>query len=92
MSDPPSIDFAAEWDTVLNRRTAVENIYDVALQLAEPLRVAAIADRVEVTPGTAQKYLRFLTELGVVKKACDVPATYERNDAFRVAANRAVPD
>lgn len=82
MSEPPSIDFVAEWEAALERRTTVEKIYDVALQLREPLRVADIADRAGVTPETARKYLRFLTELGVVKKASDDPATYERNDAY----------
>ncbi|SFL66931.1 FaeA-like protein, partial [Halogranum rubrum] len=82
MSDPSSIDFAAEWEAELDGRTTVEKIYDVALQLAEPLRVADIADRAGVAPDTARKYLGFLTETGVVKKASDDPATYRRNDDY----------
>nr|WP_233340520.1 ArsR family transcriptional regulator [Haloprofundus sp. MHR1] len=82
MSEPPSIDFVAEWEAELERRTTVEKIYDVALQLREPLRVADIADRAGITPDTAREHLNFLTELGVVKNPSDDPATYERNDAY----------
>ncbi|SFL46337.1 hypothetical protein SAMN04487950_3874 [Halogranum rubrum] len=82
MSDPSSVDFAAEWEAELDGRTTVEKIYDVALQLAEPLRVADIADRAGVAPDTARKYLGFLTEIGIVKKASDDPATYRRNDDY----------
>ncbi|EJN56925.1 hypothetical protein HSB1_47420 [Halogranum salarium B-1] len=72
----------AEWEAELKRRTTVEKIYDVALQLREPLRVAAIANRAGVTRDTAREHLNFLTELGVVKNPSDEPATYERNDAY----------
>ncbi|KZN22619.1 hypothetical protein A4G99_19360 [Haladaptatus sp. R4] len=81
MSDSPR-DLASEWETELESRTTVEKVYDVLLQLNDPLRVSEIADRAGVAPDTARKYLEFLGEMGVAKKIGDDPVTYDRNDSY----------
>jgi predicted ArsR family transcriptional regulator len=81
MSDSPR-DLASEWETELESRTTVEKVYDVLLQLNDPLRVAEIADRAGVAPDTARKYLEFLGEMGVAKKMGNEPVTYGRNDSY----------
>ncbi|WP_435158893.1 DUF7342 family protein [Haladaptatus sp. DFWS20] len=81
MGDYPR-DFASEWETELESRTTVEKVYDVLLQLNDPLRVSEIADRAGVAPDTARKYLEFLGEMGVAKKIGDDPVTYGRNDSY----------
>ncbi|WP_435158341.1 DUF7342 family protein [Haladaptatus sp. DFWS20] len=81
MSDSPR-DIASEWETELESRTTVEKVYDVLLQLNDPLRVSEIADRAGVAPDTARKYLEFLREMGVAKKIGDDPVTYGRNDSY----------
>jgi predicted ArsR family transcriptional regulator len=81
MSNSPR-DLASEWETELKSRTTVEKVYDVLLQLNDPLRVSEIADRAGVAPDTARKYLEFLGEMGVAKKIGDDPVTYSRNDSY----------
>ena len=81
MSDS-SRDLASEWETELESRMTVEKVYDVLLQLNDPLRVAEIADWADVAPDTARKYLEFLGEMGVAKKIGDDPVTYGRNDSY----------
>lgn len=81
MSDSPR-DLASEWETELESRTTVEKVYDVLLQLNDPLRVSEIADRAGVAPDTARKYLEFLGEMGVAKKIGSEPVTYGRNDSY----------
>ncbi len=81
MSDSPR-DIVSEWETELESRTTVEKVYDVLLQLNNPLRVSEIADRAGVAPDTARKYLEFLGEMGVAKKIGDDPVTYGRNDSY----------
>ena len=81
MNDSPR-DLASEWETELESRTTVEKVYDVLLQLNDPLRVSEIADRAGVAPDTARKYLEFLEEMGVAKKIGDDPVTYGRNDSY----------
>ncbi|WP_435158986.1 DUF7342 family protein [Haladaptatus sp. DFWS20] len=81
MSDSPR-DLASEWEAELESRTTVEKVYDVLLQLNDPLRVSEIADRAGVAPDTARKYLEILGEMGVAKKIGNEPVTYGRNDSY----------
>lgn len=81
MSDSPR-GVASEWEAELASRTAVEKVSDMILQVDEPLRVAALADRADVASDTARKYLEFLDEIGVAKRVGDDPVTYCRNDSY----------
>ena len=71
-------DFADE----LAGERADERIYRIALQLYEPARIAAIADRADCAPDTARRHLRRLADIGVVERVSVEPATYRRNESY----------
>ena len=80
---PPSeFDLADEFGAELAAEPADERVYRVALQLYEPTRVAAVAERADCAPDTARRHLERLAEIGVVDRVADDPATYRRNESY----------
>lgn len=82
MSEPEPMGLADGFSASLEDRSTLETVYEVALQLYEPTRVGEVAERADVTPETARKYLVFLTEVGVLTRTGDEPAEFSRNDAY----------
>ena len=74
----PAVGFGTELDAA----PADERVYRVALQLYEPTRVAAIADRADCVPDTARRHLERLVEIGVLESAEGSPAMYRRNESY----------
>ncbi|WP_458190835.1 DUF7342 family protein [Haladaptatus sp. NG-WS-4] len=82
-ADPPSeFDLAGEFETKLAAEPADERVYRVALQLYEPARVAAIAERADCAPDTARRHLERLVDIGVLERVAENPATYRRNESY----------
>lgn len=75
-------DLADEFGTALAAEPADERVYRVALQLYEPTRVAAVAERASCATDTARRHLERLAEIGVVERVADGPATYRRNESY----------
>jgi predicted ArsR family transcriptional regulator len=80
--DIPAFDVAEGFDDAMSDAPADERVYRVALQLYEPARTAEVADRAACAPDTARRYLQRLTELGVIRRVTDDPATYQRNESY----------
>ena len=82
-ADPPTeFDLATEFASALDSEPADERVYRVALQLYEPTRVAAIAERADCAPDTARRHLERLVDIGVLEQVADAPATYRRNESY----------
>mgnify|MGYP000153296828 CR=1 FL=1 len=80
--EPP--DFG-EWDdpeAVLKGGPIRERMLDVMLQVREPTKVAAIADRVDCDTETARDYLEWFAEMGMVREIEGRPVRYERNESY----------
>lgn len=81
--DPPGeFDLADEFGADLAAEPADERVYRVALQLYEPTRVAAVAERADCADDTARRHLERFAEIGVVERVGDDPATYRRNESY----------
>jgi len=81
-SPPSEFDLADEFGADLAAEPADERVYRVALQLYEPTRVAAVAERADCASDTARRHLERLAEIGVVERVADDPATYRRNESY----------
>jgi predicted ArsR family transcriptional regulator len=82
-TDPTSkFDLAGKFETKLGSEPADERVYRVALQLYEPARVAAIAERANCAPDTARRHLERLVDIGVLERVAENPATYQRNESY----------
>lgn len=81
---PPDADFdlAAGFSAELAEAPADERVYQVALGLSEPTRVAAIAKHADCAPDTARRHLERLVDIGVLDRVTEDPATYERNESY----------
>jgi predicted ArsR family transcriptional regulator len=79
---PSEFDLATGFASALDSEPADERVYRVALQLYEPTRVAAIAERADCAPDTARRHLARLVDIGVLKQIADAPATYQRNESY----------
>lgn len=80
--EPP--DFSA-WDTpeeVLKSGPIRERMLDVVMQLREPTKVSAVADRAGCDTETARNYLEWFAEMGMVREIEGRPIRYERNDSY----------
>lgn len=82
-ADPPEgFDIEEGFSSALSSEPADERVYRIALQLYEPARVAAIADRAECAPDTARRHLQRLADIGVIERTASDPATYRRNESY----------
>lgn len=79
---PPDLDLGTAWADELEARSTKERVYEVATTLTEPTRIAEVAARAECSKGGARTTLEWLTELGVLARVTDDPATYRRNEAY----------
>lgn len=80
--EPP--DFS-EWDepAVAVRGGPIrERMLDVILQVREPTKVSAIAERADCDTETARNYLEWFAEMGMVREISGRPIRYERNDSY----------
>lgn len=80
--EPP--DFSA-WDSpeeILRGGPIRERLLDVVMQLREPTKVSAIAERAECDTETARDYLEWFAEMGMVRELSGRPVQYERNDSY----------
>ncbi|SDM91592.1 hypothetical protein SAMN04487949_2834 [Halogranum gelatinilyticum] len=85
MSGEPPTDrpqLADEWESSLSGRSTRERVYETALQLYDPTRVSAVADRADVSAETARDYLQWFAEMGILTEVSSSPATYRRNDSY----------
>lgn len=80
--EPPDFDDWTEPDELVDAQPTRERLLDVVLQLREPTKVSAVAERADCDTGTARDYLEWFASMGVVRQANDRPARYERNDAY----------
>jgi predicted transcriptional regulator len=81
-SPPSEFGLADEFGAELAAEPADERVYRVALQLYEPTRIAAVAERADCAPDTARRHLERLAEIGIVDRVADDPATYRRNESY----------
>lgn len=80
--EPPGDDLAEEWREELAGRSTRERVYEVALGLSEPTRVAVVAERADVSAETAREYLSWFAEIGMLTRESASPATYSRNESY----------
>lgn len=73
---------AEEWDEQTETQSTRERVYAVAIQLYEPTRVAAVAERADVSTETAREYLRWFAEIGMVTRDSESPGRFSRNEAY----------
>jgi len=81
-SPPGTPDLVTDWDEATDDLSVRDRVYDAAIQLYEPARVATVADRADCAKETARDYLRWLADVGVVVRVEDDPERFERNDAY----------
>jgi predicted ArsR family transcriptional regulator len=79
---PPEFGITESYEAELADAPADERVYRIALQLHEPARVAAVADRADCASDTARRHCERLAEIGVLKRVSDDPVTYQRNEAY----------
>lgn len=79
---PPDTAAVEEWREELAGRSTRERVYEVALQLSGPTRVAAVAERAAVSAETAREYLAWFAESGMLTRDSESPATYSRNESY----------
>jgi len=80
--EPPDFE---EWDdpeAVLKGGPIRERMLDVVLQVREPMKVSAIAERVDCDTETARDYLEWFAEMGMVREIEGRPTRYERNESY----------
>jgi predicted ArsR family transcriptional regulator len=78
--DPPSL--AEEWRDHREQLSTRERVYAVALQLHEPTRVAAVAERANVSKETAREYLKWFTEIEMLTHNDESPDRFSRNEEY----------
>ena len=77
---PPSL--AEEWKETWEDESTRDRVYTTALQLYEPTRVAAIADRANVSKETARDYLQWFTEIGMLTQTNETPDEFVRDEDY----------
>lgn len=84
MTDPPpeTPDLVGEWDDATGELSVRDRVYDVAIQLYDPTRVADVAERADCAKETARDYLRWLADAGIVLRVDEDPERFERNDSY----------
>ncbi|WP_254863268.1 DUF7342 family protein [Halovivax gelatinilyticus] len=79
---PPETDFSSDLSTRLADAPTDERVYRVALELVEPTRVSAIAERADCSKNAARRHLDRLVEIGVLTRVIPDPAAYRRNESY----------
>ena len=79
---PLESSLAADFADELSSRPADERVYRAALQLTEPTRVAAIAERADCATDTARRHLRKFVDIGVLEQSGENPDTFARNESY----------
>jgi predicted ArsR family transcriptional regulator len=78
--EPPSL--AEEWRDHQEQLSIRERVYQVALQLHEPTRVAAVAERADVSKETVRDYLKWFTEIEMLTHNSESPDRFSRNEEY----------
>lgn len=81
---PPtdSLDIAGDWEATREAKSARDRVYEVAIQLYDPERVATVAERADCAKETARDYLRWMADARIVLREGDNPETYRRNESY----------
>ncbi|GGL68197.1 DUF7342 family protein [Halocalculus aciditolerans] len=82
MSGENAPSMGEEWREQRENESTRDRLYRVALQLTEPTRVRAIAERADVSKETARDYLQWFAELGVVEQTNTSPDEFTRNEQY----------
>ncbi|WP_256302014.1 DUF7342 family protein [Haloarchaeobius salinus] len=80
--EPPDFSKLEPPEELLKGGSIRERMLDVVMQVREPTKVSAIADRADCDTETARDYLEWFTEMGVVRELSGRPVQYERNDSY----------
>jgi len=80
--DAPDFDAWDDPEQLFEGQSTKERMLDVIMQLRDPTKVAAIAERAGCDTETARNYLEWFADLGLVRTYTGRPARYERNESF----------
>lgn len=80
--EPPDFDAWESPEELLKGGPTRERMLDVVMQLREPTKVSAVAERADCDTETARDYLEWFAEMGVVRELPGRPVRYERNDSY----------
>lgn len=78
--DRPSL--ADEWLDQRESQSTRDRVYAAALQLYEPTRVRAVASAADVSKETARDYLKWFTDIGMLRQVGESPDTFVRNEPY----------
>ena len=81
-AEPPTGGLAEGFASEIDSKPADERVYRVALQLYEPTRVSAVAERATCSTDTVRRHLGRLADIGVVDRISDDPDTFSRNESY----------
>ena len=81
-AEPPAGGIAEGFASEIDSKPADERVYRVALQLYEPTRVSAVAERATCSTDTARRHLGRLADIGVVERVSDDPDMFARNESY----------
>lgn len=79
---PPESDFTTELAERLRTAPTDERVYRIALELYDPTQVSEVATRADCSKNAARRHLRRLTDIGLLTRVTDNPATFERNESY----------
>lgn len=79
---PETVRLAEEWRSDRDAESTRDRVYGVAVQLYDPTRVKAVAERADVSKETARDYLKWFTEMGILDQVSGSPDTFERNEQY----------
>ncbi|WP_433630973.1 DUF7342 family protein [Halomicrococcus sp. NG-SE-24] len=80
--EPPDFDAWESPEELLKGGATRERMLDVVMQLQEPTKVSEIAERANCDTETARDYLKWFTEMGMVRELPGRPVRYKRNDSY----------
>lgn len=79
---PPNFEQWKSPSEVLQDGSTRERLLDVVMQIREPTKVSAVAERADCDTETARDYLEWFSELGLVRELSGRPVQYERNESY----------
>jgi hypothetical protein len=80
--EPPDFSVWEDPEETLKGGPVRERLLDVILQVREPTKVSAIAERADCDTETAREYLRWFAEMGMIREITGRPVQYERNESY----------
>ncbi|SEP28733.1 hypothetical protein SAMN04487948_13412 [Halogranum amylolyticum] len=80
--EPPEFDAWESPEELLKSGPTRERMLDVVMQLREPTKVSAVAERADCDTETARDYLEWFAEMGIVRELPGRPVRYERNNSY----------